>query len=92
MRKILGIMAVASLAFSLAAFAGDKLSTQELLDNLKNPDAWQERKAAEEFGDRGEKLGSRHLFKQLLIKKKKFRWLQLLHLGKSMIHASCFAE
>ena len=57
MRKIIGLMAVASLAFSLAAFAGDKLSTQELLDNLKNADASKRAKAADELGDRGEKLG-----------------------------------
>ena len=37
--------------------AADKLSTEELLQNLKSSDAGVREKAAKELGDRGEKLG-----------------------------------
>jgi HEAT repeat protein len=82
MRKIIGIMAVASLAFSLAALAGDKLSTQELLDNLKNSDASKRVKAANELGDRGEKLGFDALIQATADKEQKVQMAAVVALGK----------
>jgi HEAT repeat protein len=82
MRKILGLMAVASLVFSLAAFAGDKLSTQELLDNLKSPDTGKRVKAAEELGDRGEKLGLDALIQATADKEQKVQMAAVVALGK----------
>src|SRR5262245_52281456 len=82
MRKILGIMAVASLVFSLAAFAGDKLSTQELLDNLKSADTGKRVKAAEELGDRGEKLGFDALIQATADKEQKVQMAAVVALGK----------
>ncbi|MCI0614370.1 HEAT repeat domain-containing protein [bacterium] len=82
MRKIIEIMAVASLAFSLAAFAGDKLSTQELLDNLKHADASKRANAAEELGARGEKLGLDALIQATADKEQKVQMAAVVALGK----------
>ncbi len=82
MRKIIEIMAVASLTFSLAAFAGEKLSTQQLLDNLNSPDANKREEAAEELGDRGEKLGIDALIHATGDKEQKVQIEAVVALGK----------
>jgi HEAT repeat protein len=82
MRKITVIMTVASLVFSLAAFAGDKLSTQELLDNLKSPDTGKRANAAEELGERGEKLGLDALIQATTDKEQKVQMAVVVALGK----------
>jgi HEAT repeat protein len=82
MRKITVIMAVASLVFSLAAFAGDKLSTQELLDNLKSADTGKRANAAEELGERGEKLGLDALIQATTDKEQKVQMAVVVALGK----------
>jgi HEAT repeat protein len=75
-------MAVASMAFSVAVFAGDKLSTQELLDNLKNSDAGKRAKAANELGDRGEKLAIAALVEATGDKEQKVQMEAVVALGK----------
>lgn len=82
MRKILGIMTVASIAFALAAFAGEKLSTQELLDNLKSSDATKREKAAKELGDRGEKLGLEALIQATGDKDEKVQMAAVVAIGR----------
>jgi HEAT repeat protein len=82
MRKTIVIMAVASFVFSLAAFAGDKLSTQELLDNLKSQDKGKRADAAEELGDRGEKLGLDALIQATTDKEQKVQMAVVVALGK----------
>ncbi|HEY7160225.1 MAG TPA: HEAT repeat domain-containing protein, partial [Acidobacteriota bacterium] len=83
MRKIIiVIMAVAGVVFSLAAFAGDKLSTQELLDNLKSQDKGKRAEAAEELGDRGEKLGLDALIQATTDKEQKVQMAVVVALGK----------
>jgi FOG: HEAT repeat len=47
----------ALLLFPSLLFAAEKLSTDQLLNDLKNSDAGVREKAAKELGDRGEKLG-----------------------------------
>ncbi len=82
MRKILGIMTVASIGFALAAFAGEKLSTQELLDNLKSSDATKREKAAKELGDRGEKLGLEALIQATGDKDEKVQMAAVVAIGR----------
>jgi HEAT repeat protein len=56
MTKIIRIILVFAF-FTPWLHAADKLSTEELIQNLKSPDAQTRMKAADELGDRGEKLG-----------------------------------
>jgi HEAT repeat protein len=63
-------------------FAGDKLSTQELLDTLKSSDAGKREKAAKELGDRGEKLGIDALVEASGDKEEKVQMAAVVALGK----------
>ena len=51
------LLVLFSFAFAVAAFAADKLSTEELIQNLKAQDPKVRAEAGKELGDRGEKLG-----------------------------------
>lgn len=57
MKKGLYLLVVFCFFLPLVAQAADKLSTQDLLDNLKSQDAGKRADAAKELGERGEKLG-----------------------------------
>src|ERR1051325_5130897 len=56
MKKIRRVL-FSLLLFPSLLFAAEKLSTDQLLNDLKNSDAGVREKAAKELGDRGEKLG-----------------------------------
>lgn len=63
-------------------FAGDKLSTQELLDGLKSQDASRREKAAKELGDRGEALGLEALIEATGDKDQKVQLASVIAVGK----------
>jgi HEAT repeat protein len=81
MRKIFGIMIVTSLAFSLPVFA-DKLSTQQLIEGLKDSDAGKRAKSAKELGNREEKLGIPALVEATGDKEQKVQMAAVVALGK----------
>jgi HEAT repeat protein len=62
--------------------AKDKLSTQQLLDDLKSPDAGKRAKAAEELGDRGEALGLTALIQATTDKDERVQMAAVTAIGK----------
>lgn len=63
-------------------FAKGKLSTQELLDNLKSQDASTREKAAKELGDRGEALGLTELVQATKDKDERVQMAAVSAIGK----------
>jgi HEAT repeat protein len=71
-----------SFLFALTTFAAEKLSTEELLINLKAPDAKAREKAAIEIGERHEKLGAEALLEATKDKDPKVQMAAVEALGK----------
>ncbi len=76
------IIVVLSFVFALPSFAAEKLSTDELIQNLKAQDPKVREEAAKEVGDRGEKLGLEALDQATLDKEPKVQMAVVEALGK----------
>jgi HEAT repeat protein len=76
------IIAVFSFALAVPSFAAEKLSTDELIQNLKDKDPKIREEAAKEVGARGEKLGLEALDEATLDKDPKVQFAVVEALGK----------
>ena len=76
------LLVLFSFAFALSATAAEKLSTDELIQNLKAQDPKVREEAAKEVGDRGEKLGLEALDQATLDKDPKVQLAVVEALGK----------
>ena len=76
------IIVVLSFVFVVPSFAAEKLSTDELIQNLKAQDPKVREEAAKEVGDRGEKLGLEALDQATLDKDPKVQMAVVEALGK----------
>jgi HEAT repeats len=76
------IIVVLSFVFVLPSFAAQKLSTDELIQNLKAQDPKVREEAAKEVGDRGEELGLEALDQATLDKDPKVQMAVVEALGK----------
>jgi HEAT repeat protein len=76
------LLVLFSFAFAVAAFAAEKLSTEELIQNLKAQDPKVRADAGKELGDRGEKLGLEALDQATLDKDPKVQLAVVEALGK----------
>ena len=76
------IIVLVSFAFAFPLCAADKLSTDELIQNLKNSDPKVREEAAKEVGARGEKLGLEALDEATLDKDPKVQLAVVEALGK----------
>src|SRR5258705_8214306 len=76
------LLVLFSFALALSAIAAEKLSTDELIQNLKAQDPKVREEAAKEVGDRGEKLGLEALDQATLDKDPKVQLAVVDALGK----------
>jgi HEAT repeats len=76
------LLVLFSFALAFTAFAAEKLSTEELIQNLKATNPKVREEAAKEVGDRGEKLGLEALDQATLDKDPKVQLAVVEALGK----------